>query len=320
MAVDREALKKQMEKQKARSAGGKIRFLNKSGTTTLRLVGFKDEDGNEQFAREHHSWGRKGGQGQPITNRAMMFDKTDLIAKVLEKEADAPFKARVTYICNGVDISQTKQEMKRWQLPATVWASIAEYLMDEDFENLLDPKLGVAVKIKRSGSGLETEYSVVVSPKPVPVSKELMKGVIDPLDDVDDPGIAGQAAAAGLDASDYFDEDELEELNTEKPKKKSKAKPAADDEDEEDAPPPKKKAKPPVEDEDEDEDEEEAPPPKKKKKPAPPVEDDDEDEEDEDEEEKPVKKKKPVAKDDDEDASDDEDDFFDKIVSKGKKK
>lgn len=263
-----------------------------------------------------------------------------------KKDLYYSWRAKPRYFANAVDRADETPTIKVLAFGTTILKQVLELIVDpEEFGDVLDPREGCDIIIKKTGQKLDTEYTVTPRRQPSPLcetAKEIRaligKGEEDTkLKDLNEIGSSEAldedailALWEGQEADDDDDEDEApkskkgkkpskpaddeDEEEEEAPKKvKSKRKPAEDDDDEEEeeVKPSKKVKKPskPVEDEDDDEDEIPKKPAKKAKKPA------EDDEEEEEEEVKPAKKaKKPAVDEDDDDEED-----LDAVLAKHKK-
>jgi len=230
MAVNRDKVKKQMAENKQRS--GKFRYLPKDSTTALRIVEFEDEDGEVIFARqlvEHREVGSSSGKALGVC-RQETFGEPCAFCAVNKKSKDAGgdwvYSSKRRFAVNAVDVNDSAPSMRIWMLPVTAYDQIAEFVMDEEYADVLEQKPGLAFGCKREGSGLDTEYTCKPQRKPWPVSAELMKQVTDPLESFADPGLEAQCETIGYELSDLFDDSELEPSDSGKKKgtKKDKAK------------------------------------------------------------------------------------------------
>jgi len=214
MAVNRDKVKKQMADSKQRS--GKFRYLKKDSTTTLRILEFKDEEGENIFARpfsEHREVNAQGGKALGVC-REQTFGEPCAFCQVNKKRRDAGdellYNTRTRYTVNGVDINDQQPSVRKWMLPTTLYDQVAEYVMDEDWADILEPKPGTALNCKREGSGLDTTYTAKPQRQPWPVSPALMKQVSDPLGDFGDVGLKSQCEELGYKVGELFDDAELE--------------------------------------------------------------------------------------------------------------
>lgn len=228
MAVDRAKVKKQMAASKSRS--GKFRYLAKDTTTALRIIEFKDADDATVFAHplaEHRDVDAKGGKALGIC-REETFGKPCAFCRINQKHKDAgedwAYTTKTRYAVNGIDINDSQLQMRLWVLPVTAYDQIAEYTIDDEWADILEPKGGSAFNCKREGSGLDTVYSVKPQRKPYPVNKELMKNLVNPLDQIPDPGLEAQCEELGYEVSDLFDDSELEVAGGDKKSAKKSAK------------------------------------------------------------------------------------------------
>jgi hypothetical protein len=254
--IDKDLLREQLKAAKERRATGNLAYIK--GDTNLRIIPYKDENGRVVIGRKFIQW-RPKGEGRPIPHRCN-WNKPDVFEQIKESgEFDGEFTWResTSYLVNAVETDGDRKELRVWQLPATVYESIIEILLDDDYSDAVEVKTGKPFKIKKSGSGLGTKYSVMVGQKSVDVSA-FVKGVKDPIDAVEDPGLERQAEALGVDVPEEEEDPEPVKKPTKKP-----AKPVMVEEDEEDdsedvqSAPAKKTAKKPSKPEPTEEDEEE---------------------------------------------------------------
>jgi hypothetical protein len=265
-----------------------------------------------------------------------------------KKDLYYSWRAKPRYFANAVDRADETPTIKVLAFGTTILKQVLELIVDpEEFGDVLDPREGCDIIIKKTGQKLDTEYTVTPRRQPSPLcetAKEIRaligKGEEDTkLKDLNEIGSSEAldedailALWEGQEADDDDDDDEDEAPKSKKGKKPSKP---ADDEDEEEEEAPKKvKSKRKPAEDDDDEEEEEVKPSKKVKKPSKPVEDEDDDEdeipkkpakkakkpaeddeEEEEEEVKPAKKaKKPAVDEDDDDEED-----LDAVLAKHKK-
>jgi hypothetical protein len=223
MTIDKDLLRKQLKDAQERRSTGYVAYVKED--TTLRILPFTDaETGKQLVGREFRQWRPK--EGRPVPHRGN-WGKPDLFDAVRDSSPDFAWREAKAYLVNGVEVGGSGDvELRVWQLPASVYEAILEILLDDEFENVLDLKAGLPFKIKRTGAGLKTKYSVMVGQKAVDVSK-FAKGVKDPISAVEDPGLERQGDALGVDPAEF----ELEEP-TPAPVAKKPAKAAEPEEDE----------------------------------------------------------------------------------------
>ncbi|MFA5445011.1 MAG: hypothetical protein WC262_08605 [Bacteroidales bacterium] len=210
MAIDRKALLEEMNKAKA--ASGRVRFLKKNSTTTLRIVEYNDPESEtgKSFWRKvgyHARAGNFGGKmdicrdvtfGQPCVHC--------LLNKIAsENGEDQPFVTRIRYLVTAFDANEQRPRLAAWEFPTTVWEAIGGLLLTDDWQDLLDPKTGHAVAIRKEGAGLDTSYTVGPTRNPIPIPPDVMKTIKDPKDSMDDPGFEGQCRILGVDPSSFAD-------------------------------------------------------------------------------------------------------------------
>lgn len=113
--------------------------------------------------------------------------------------------------CIIADDGTVDTTVKAVIVPKTVLRGILELLAAGDFD-LLSPETGHGLSITKTGSGLETGYTVVPSPKQVPIDlndltfpQDSLPALADKLTKIDaereNPGAKGEEAAGG-DAED----------------------------------------------------------------------------------------------------------------------
>lgn len=228
MAVNRDKVKKQMAQQKQRS--GKFRYLPKDSTTALRILEFIDDEGDTVFARpviEHREVNSSGGKALGIC-REETFGQPCAFCRVNQKRKDSGddwlYEKKTRFAVNGIDVNDKSPSVRKWMLPVTAYEQISEYVMDEEYADVLEQEPGLAFNCKREGSGLDTTYTCKPKREPWPVSDELMKQVSDPLDAVADVGLKAQCEELGYEISELFDDSEIEEAGKASAKTGSKSK------------------------------------------------------------------------------------------------
>jgi hypothetical protein len=229
--IDKNILREQLKAAQDRRATGNVAYIK--GDVALRILPFTDPETEKgSVARQFTQW-RPRGEGKPIPHRGN-WGKPDLFAKVEESETSFNWRKTNAYLVNAVEVSGNAREIRVWQLPSSVYEAICEILLDDDYDHALDLKKGVPFKIKRTGAGLSTEYSVIMGQKSIDVTN-FAKQVVDPISAVADPGLERQSEALGVDAADFIDDEEEVEPVKAPAKKKPAAKveEAEDEEDEE---------------------------------------------------------------------------------------
>jgi len=214
MAVNRDLLREEMEKASQRM--GRVRYIKK-GITRLRVLEFEDSEGNQKFSRlvvDHRK--ADGGIKSIGVCRASTLDKPCVFCRINElaetKGRERVYMARSKYYVNAIAVDQDAKSIRVWSLPTTVWEEICNYVLSEEWEDVLEPKTGHCFEIERTGDGLDTEYTTTISRKPYPVNKGLLEQVVDPLTEVVDQTLEIQARNVGVDLSELWDEQELEEV------------------------------------------------------------------------------------------------------------
>ena len=225
--IDKEKVMKQTEEAAQRS--GKFRYLKKNATTSLRILEYEDDSGSSMFAQIQSEHRKAGSSGKSIgVCRNELFGEPCAYCKVnalaSDKGKERPFITRSRYVVNAVDVNDSKPQVRLWVLPTSVFDDLAHYALSDDWSDIFEPRKGVVVDIKREGTGLETEYSVVLRRKSYPIGKDLVEQIVDPISEIKDPGLESQCHELNCEVSDLFENDELEIASRPKttPKKESK--------------------------------------------------------------------------------------------------
>lgn len=218
MGINLQGLKAAINANKTRrAAAGQVNFL-KAGTTNLRILPFLPAGAEfTEFARPWHSF--VIDKKTDIVDRLQTFGAA-CVATKLEEMADAageasPFlRRRTQYLVNGILLDgKGSGEVKIWQIPTSIWEEIGTYLLNTEWENILDQHEGHSFAITKTGEQLSTEYSMTISRKAVPVTDAQMAKVRDPYTVKTDPGLAGQAELLKVELDSVFpDLGELENV------------------------------------------------------------------------------------------------------------
>lgn len=226
MAVDRALLEKQMDEAQRRS--GLFRYLKSGKTYRLRVLEYENADGKTAFAQERteHRFKDKGGKDLGLCRSEMAglpcpCCRINSIAA--DKGQDRPFQSRTRYVVNAVDMDSDDKNVRLWVVPKTVFEAVVNYCLEDDWADILSAKKGSCIKIKVSGSGLDTEYKVVAEREITPVDKKTAAQVMDPLEKIRVPSIEELCGVIGVEPSKIFTEEELEEMNDGDKDRNSKA-------------------------------------------------------------------------------------------------
>lgn len=204
--IDREALRKQLKEREAARQSGNIRFIGGDKTVNLRVLEFvAPEDESTQFSRLISEYIGSDNKVAAL-DRAKTFGAPCAATALFEADRDSsPFKRRrVAYLVNAIDVDKTPHKVETWRIPNTVWESIATMLVTDDWADVLTNDKGHYFTIARTGTDLNTEYSVTVSRNPWPVKPDLVKQVKDPLSAITDPGLRAQCETLGVDIDQLF--------------------------------------------------------------------------------------------------------------------
>lgn len=90
-----------------------------------------------------------------------------------DKKLAEAIKARKRVFMNVIDRDSGTEEIKVLPVGLTVQRAIVSILCDPDYGDITDPTEGRDITIKRSGQGLNTEYTVLPKPNTSPASTTL---------------------------------------------------------------------------------------------------------------------------------------------------
>jgi len=219
--VDKAKLRKAIAEHKSRGGGQGYRFLPKGERINLRVVPFKDDEGSEVLQRAvvFHQSEEFGGKSPVCREQTWGKRCAYCLAKAIAQQSGKTFpfpKWQNRYLVNAVDLNEQKPIMALYQIPASVFDGMANLALSEDWDTVFDVKKGHPIVISRTGSGLDTTYSVAPSRKAMPVPKAMRKDIADPLEKITDPGFKGQCEELGIDPAVFGDDDADEEDVAEK--------------------------------------------------------------------------------------------------------
>ena len=228
MGIDRKKVAKQTAEAAQRS--GRFRYLKKNSTTTLRVLEYKDNDGDTVFAAlqtEHRKIGGDAQKAEGICRQAT-FGQPCAYCRINQMADDSgknkPYNSRSRYVINAIDVNDDAKRVKLFVVPASVFDQMAEYALSDEWGDIFEADKGVPISVKREGSGLDTEYSSIPGRKPLAISKEIMKQVVNPLTEIRDIGCEGQCEEIGCKMEQLWTTEEIEELIGDAPKTKKESK------------------------------------------------------------------------------------------------
>ena len=227
MGIDRKKVAKQTAEAAQRS--GRFRYLKKNSTTTLRVLEYKDNDGDTVFATlqtEHRKISGDAQKAEGICRRAT-FGQPCAYCRINTMADDSgktkPYNSRSRYVINAIDVNDDPKRVKLFVIPASVFDQMAELALSDEWGDIFEAEKGVPINVKREGSGLDTEYTSLPGRKPLTVSKEIMKQVVNPLTEIRDVGCEGQCEEIGCKMEQLWTTEEIEELTKDTSKTKKPA-------------------------------------------------------------------------------------------------
>jgi len=214
MVVNRKALKKQMDEAAERVGG--LRFLKK-GTTRLRILEFEDEDGDTIFSRLLVDHAKVPDFKSIGVCKHGTFGEACVHCRINEMASlggrDRVYSSRSKYLIKAIAIDSDAKRVVTFSVPTSVWKAITEYVLSEDWADVLEAETGHCFEIEATGDKLEREYHVTVMRKAYPVAESIAESVVDPLTELKNPSLEDQAEKIGISLSDIWDENQLEEVN-----------------------------------------------------------------------------------------------------------
>lgn len=195
------ALRKLVSTAQNKYKGGGGKFAKpKEGKNTYRILAPMDapwvrEAGGQFWADCGVHWIKPSEDGKPIAvvgDSEVVYGTPNPINIAIQAAVDSAhdeaskklytsWKSRRTVIVNAID--RDSDEVVQLELTGTTWGNYLELLnvyADEDID-LTDPIEGSDILIMKTGKGLNTEYSVTVSPSPkkIPVTAEQLSKCAD---------------------------------------------------------------------------------------------------------------------------------------------
>lgn len=156
---------KEQSERKAFSGGEFFQFP-KNSRTQVRVFSYTDADGDEAvFAEDIKHWGidpqnrgasiRCSGDECPVCELIETGDLDDKLAKRIR-----PTKR---YLANAVvrKAEDGKDKQVILQMPTTVYNEMSEFMIDDDYGDILDHVKGRDFKVSKSGEGLKTRYKTL---------------------------------------------------------------------------------------------------------------------------------------------------------------
>lgn len=164
--LDMKNLIKQFNEDKARVSGAGY-FKLAVGDNKVRLVSFTHEGTESLYVQRRIHFIDKAGTYICTKTTAKICPVCEYVAGLRKAgfdDAAQKLSGRTRFYFNVL----AKDQLSVLEVGSTVWNAIMAYFADEDYGNIADLKTGRDIKIVKSGSGLDTEYQVLIAPKPSP--------------------------------------------------------------------------------------------------------------------------------------------------------
>lgn len=173
MALDFEALKKKLKEKESSGGGGDISFFRaEAGRNEIRVLPASD-GGNDFFVEVGTRW-NVGPDNKKVFVPVDIDEPCPIreFADVLKNSNDPDDNALAKkmryssrYLFNVLDASLSPNDenygkVQVYEAPTSVFKEILKYIVDPDYNDLIDPQTGYNLVVEKSGSGIKTEYSV----------------------------------------------------------------------------------------------------------------------------------------------------------------
>lgn len=173
MAINLEALRKKKEALEKGSSGGSSFWTPQSGANAVRFLPPKPN--SEDFYSESFVHYGVGPDKKMVTCLATFGKKCPVCDEVerLKKSSDAEDKKigedmfrRKRYYIGVLDRNgENPNEPMIYGCGATIIKALIDLMLDPDWGDVTDPYTGRDVTINKSGTGMNTKYSVIGKPK-----------------------------------------------------------------------------------------------------------------------------------------------------------
>lgn len=153
-----------------RKGTGSGEFLKlEDGETRVRVIPFvREETGQAEVFIEfrQHAINKKfftcpTTEGKPCP----ICEASDKFYQAKEKEISKELNAKTRFLF----VVLHEGKLKVMEVGANVTKGITKYFADADYSHFTDLNAGHDMKINKSGAGLDTEYDVIIAPKPTAV-------------------------------------------------------------------------------------------------------------------------------------------------------
>jgi len=184
---------KAIQQEMDKSNNGSSFYTFSPGRTVIRVLPPSDESG--VWFREIREYYFQQGNQHLFLSSPADFGLRDPLAEwsqeVYEKGNEAAmkeasrFRPRVRYLMNVIVLSDTKDSslekgIKVLSSPAVVKEQLVKLDLMREYGDITNPENGFNIIVERTGTGLNTKYSVVPDPKRTNIFEILQNAGIDP--------------------------------------------------------------------------------------------------------------------------------------------
>jgi hypothetical protein len=162
--LDMKELLRQFNEDKAKVSGAGF-FKLVDGENKVRLVTFVHDGREMLYVQQRVHFVDKAGThicSKPSTKVCPICDYVSGLRKAGYDDLAQQLSARTRFYFNVL----VKEQLHVLEVGQVIWNAVMAYFADEDYGNIADLAGGRDIKIVKSGSRLETEYQVLVAPKP----------------------------------------------------------------------------------------------------------------------------------------------------------
>lgn len=222
MALDLEFLRKEYEEALKQSGGGSEFWAPKEGVNLIRIL--PPKEGKKVFYKKIGvHFGLLGSKMEfcPKESLGQHCPICELVDKLYKMNTPGgvelvnKLKVKKRCVLNIIPLDNEGSQVLTYLAPITVYKDILGIIMDADYGDITDPKLGRNVVIERivpGGQKIQTEYKVRPKPDRTSIKDASLLNKIVDLDDFVEEKVKSPAVLEQLLLGDDNDIEELDDL------------------------------------------------------------------------------------------------------------
>ncbi len=145
--------------EEANSPFGCLQTLKRNSDTKLRILEYRDAEGDVIFAKRialHLRFNHYFGFCRRET-----FEKDCLFCDINRKCKRTSFSKLIfKYVVNAIEVDSFPSKVYRLMIPTIVFDQLCDYVLDDGGEDLMGPDTGRIFAVPSQGRELGTRYSV----------------------------------------------------------------------------------------------------------------------------------------------------------------